>query len=91
MFYIIVPVSIRALLGYLGDNLERQSLFFLSHYICSSKNKTRVAPTGTVTRNSLMKRFEAQLSTILATQAIVGAIFILRRVGSYTYSLLTRK
>ncbi|CAF3386451.1 unnamed protein product [Rotaria socialis] len=28
MISIIVPVSIRALVGYLGDNLERQSLFF---------------------------------------------------------------
>ncbi|CAF3322719.1 unnamed protein product [Rotaria socialis] len=72
MISIIVPVSIRALVGYLGDNLERQSLFF--------------SPTGTVTRNSLMNRFEAQLSTILVSQTILGAIFILIRVCSYEHS-----
>ncbi|CAF4313535.1 unnamed protein product [Rotaria socialis] len=103
MISIIVPVSIRALVGYLGDNLERQSLFFLLFisllphilililclitFLHLKKNKkSRIAPTGTVTRNSLMNRFEAQLSTILVSQTILGAIFILIRVCSYEHS-----
>ncbi|CAF2816787.1 unnamed protein product [Rotaria sp. Silwood2] len=54
------------------------------------QRKTRILPNTTNVRSSLIKRFEAQLITIIVTQTIVGTVFLLLRVGSYSYSLLTR-